>query len=258
MKIVSLYNSKGGVGKTATAVNLATLAAHAGLRVLLCDFDPQGAATFYLRVTPEGRGRPGKLLRNPGAADKRIRGADTPRLDILPAHLEFRHFDRHLNKASQPGRRLIPLLEDLGQDYDLVVIDPPSGIGRLAENLLHASDLLLVPVIPSPLSLRAYAQLRDFAAGEKLDPSRMRAFFSLVEARRRLHRDLVASAATDLSFLHSAIPMASIVEQMGIRRQPLPEFCRRGKAIEAYRALWVEVASLLGFRPTHTSSNTGR
>ena len=83
MKIIGVYNIKGGVGKTATAVNIAHLAAKSGLRTLIWDLDPQAAATFYLRVKPKVK-RSKQLLRGKGDLDGVLKGSDYPNLDLLP------------------------------------------------------------------------------------------------------------------------------------------------------------------------------
>jgi len=85
MKCLAMYNIKGGVGKTAAAVNLAYLAASGGARTLIWDMDPQGASSFYLRVKPGIKGGGSKLVRGKSDIDHLIRGTDYEFLDLLPA-----------------------------------------------------------------------------------------------------------------------------------------------------------------------------
>ena len=101
MKIYATYNIKGGVGKTATAVNLAYLAARDGYRVLLWDLDPQAAATFLFRVRPRVKGGGKALIQGtrPGGA---IKGTDFDGLDLLPADFTYRNLDLLLDA---PGSR---------------------------------------------------------------------------------------------------------------------------------------------------------
>lgn len=85
MKIIASYNIKGGVGKTATAVNLAYLAAAQGLRTLVWDLDPQGAASFYFRIKPRVKKGARGLIEKKRALDEVIKSTDYARLDLIPA-----------------------------------------------------------------------------------------------------------------------------------------------------------------------------
>ena len=87
MKVVATYSIKGGVGKTTTAINLSYEAARSGSRVLLWDLDPQGAATFFLRVKPNLKGGARRLVGSKGEIDSHVRATDTPGLDVLPGRL---------------------------------------------------------------------------------------------------------------------------------------------------------------------------
>ena len=100
MKTLACYNIKGGVGKTAAAVNLAYLAAQCGLRTLVWDLDPQAAATFYLRVKPKVKGS-GKVLKGKRDLDDVIKGSDFPLLDLLPADFSYRNMDLRLEDAKK-------------------------------------------------------------------------------------------------------------------------------------------------------------
>ena len=96
MRTVAVYNLKGGVGKTATAVNLGFLAAQDGRRTLLWDLDPQGAASFYLRVKPKVKGGGRNLVKGRTAVDEVIRTTAYPGLDLLPADFSYRGLDLDL------------------------------------------------------------------------------------------------------------------------------------------------------------------
>jgi len=93
VKVLATYSIKGGVGKTTSAVNLADEAARAGWRVLLWDLDPQGAATFFLRVKPKVKGGAGKLIGPRGLVDPHVRATDAPGVHLLPADFSLRHLD---------------------------------------------------------------------------------------------------------------------------------------------------------------------
>ncbi len=246
VKVLSVYNIKGGVGKTAAAVNLSYLAAQAGWRTLLCDFDPQGASSYYLRIKPEDKMKPKKLLKGGSFAHKQIKESDYPNLELLPAHLDYRHFDLLLDKQKKSKSRLRAFFDGFAEDYDLIVIDAPPNITLLSENIFRASDLVLIPVIPTTLSLLTYAQIRAFFDQEDLPARRARAFFSMVEKRKSLHRETVEKyLQEDPHFFAVQIPMASVVEKMGPNRAPVPSYAASSPAARAYGELWRETAAVL-------------
>ncbi len=128
MKILATYNIKGGVGKTAAAVNLAHRASVEGHRVLVWDLDPQGAATFYFRVKPKVKGGGEALVRGERELDRAIKGTDFANLDLVPADFSYRNLDLLLDDAKKPLGRLGKLLAPLKGDYDFVFLDCPPSI----------------------------------------------------------------------------------------------------------------------------------
>jgi len=243
--VIASYNIKGGVGKTSAAVNLAYLAAHDGARTLLWDLDPQGAATYLFRVRPRVKGGGDKLVRGRSDVDALIKGTDFERLDLLPADFTYRHMDLALDAAKRPARRLSRVLRPLRDEYDYVFLDCPPSISLVSENVFEAADLLLVPLIPATLSARTFAQLRTVVRDSD-DPPQVLAFFSMVDARKRLHREVMASLAGDAdAVLATAIPSAADVERMGLQRTVVDRVAPRGRAAAAYRALWDEVRERL-------------
>ena len=249
MQTLASYNIKGGVGKTAAAANLAYLAAGEGRRVLLWDLDPQGAASFYFRIKPKIKGGSRKLISGKRDLDDLIKATDYPGLDLLPADFSYRHMDILLDAASHPTRRLRKLTKPLSAEYDLLLIDCPPSISLVSEAVFATADLLLVPVIPTVLSLRTLQQLREFAEKEKLNNLQLRPFFSMVDRRKKLHRELQEQLPADWpELLETAIPYASEVEKMGVERRPLQTFAPRSAPAQAYRELWREVSALLGGR----------
>src|SRR5260370_16629895 len=190
MKIFAAYNIKGGVGKTATAVNLGYLAARDGYRVLLWDLDPQGATSFLFRIRPRVKGGGKALIRGTRSIDDAIKATDFDQLDLLPADFTYRNLDLVLDAAKKPVRRLGSLLAPLSAEYDVIFLDCPPGISLLSEGVLQAADTLLVPLIPTTLSVRTLDQLTEFIGD--LDGSRpsILAFFSMTDRRKRLHREI--------------------------------------------------------------------
>lgn len=242
MKILASYHIKGGVGKTAAAVNLSYLAARDGLRVLLADLDAQGAASYVLRVRPRVKGGGAALIRGTRELDAAVKGTDFAGLDLLPADFTFRNLDLMLDAAKRPTRRLARLLRPLAGEYDLVVLDCPPGISLLSEGVLHAADTVLVPLIPATLSVRTFDQLTQFVASVNGHRPELLAFCSMVDRRKREHRELAERLPAERPcFAASAIPALSVIEQMAVRRAPVPAYAPRSAATRSYASLWAEI-----------------
>lgn len=244
MNILGVYNIKGGVGKTATAVNLAYLAAIEGLRTLIWDLDPQAASTFYFRVKPKVKGSK-KLLRGKLEVDDAIKGTDFDNLDLLPSDFSYRNMDLLLDEAKKPVHRMREMLAPLEDEYDLVILDCPPSISVVSENVFHASHTLLVPTIPTTLSIRTLEQLLDFL--ERNDVSTpVCAFYSMADRRKSMHREVTSSGGDPRArVLENDVPYLSDVEKMGSERSPVPAFAPRSAAAHAYAALWSEVKAVL-------------
>ena len=246
MKILATYNIKGGVGKTATAVNLSYLAARDGLRVLLADLDPQAAATYTLRVRPRVKGGGKALITGSRELDAAIKGTDFGNLDLLPADFTFRNLDLMLDATKKPTQRLARLLRPLHASYDLVFLDCPPGISLLSESVLHAADLALVPIIPTTLSLRTLDQLTEFISDFDGPRPEVLAFSSMIDRRKRLHKEIAERLPAERKDVaDTAIPALSMIEQMSVRRAPVAAFAPRSAAARAYAQLWAEVRDRL-------------
>ncbi len=256
MKTYATYNIKGGVGKTTTAVNLAYLAAaETGLRTVLWDLDPQGAASFMFRVKPRVKGGGKALIRGSRSLDQAIKGTDFDNLDLIPADFTYRNMDLLLDSAAgggagpdapggKPARKLSKLLAPLASEYDAVFLDCPPSISLVSENVLHAADVVLVPLIPTTLSVRTLDQLTEFVAGLSGRRPDILAFFSMVDRRKKLHREITASLSSERSRVAAtAIPSLSMIEKMSVERSPVTVFAPRSSAACAYRSLWAELRS---------------
>jgi chromosome partitioning protein len=250
VKLLAAYNIKGGVGKTAAAVNLAVLAAQDGFRTLLWDLDPQGAASFLLRVRPKVKGGGRRLVRGRSDIAELLRGSDVEGLDLLPADFSYRHLDLALDGTKRPTRQLATVLTPLAEHYDLVIVDCQPSISLVSESIFDAADALVVPMIPSTLSLRTFEQLLDYVRNEVERPPEILAFFSMVDGRKRLHREVVAQLPLDHPEITSvAIPAATEVELMGLNRRAVVDSAPRSRAAHAYRDLWTEIRTRLDIHP---------
>jgi chromosome partitioning protein len=241
MKVFATYNIKGGVGKTSTAVNLAYLAARDGHRTLLWDLDPQAAATYMFRIRPRVKGGGKALVRGRRPLDDAIKGTDYSNLDLLPADFTYRNMDLALDAAKKPTERLARLLKPLAAEYDVAFLDCPPSISLVSENVLEATDAVLVPLIPTTLSVRTLDQLTDFIGSLPGRKPAVLGFFSMVDRRKHLHRDIVERLSVQRSDIATAsIPALSVIEQMAIRREPLAAYAPRTDAAKRYELLWAQ------------------
>lgn len=240
MRVIALYSIKGGVGKTAGAVNLAWQGARHGYRTLLWDLDPQGAASWYFRIQPKLAGGVRTVLKK--RLVEGIRATDYPGLDLLPADFTYRNLDLLLDQQKKRRRSLARVTDRFADDYDRVILDCAPSISLVSENVFRSADILLNPLVPSTLSVRTLEQLVEFLRNANLTDVRLLNYFSMFDRRRKLHRELMNTLGSHRSdVLKSAIPSASVVERMGVERRPVGEYAARSAAAIAYRNLWEEV-----------------
>lgn len=239
MRIIAFYSPKGGVGKTAAAVNTAYLSSRDKLNTLLWDLDPQGASSFYLSGARPVKGRKlSKLLEGKSPIARFIHDDVYPNLDFIPSHSSFRNFDIKLEQ-DHDANALKDLLAPLSEDTSLVILDCPPTLSRLTEQVLDVADKVYVPVVPTWLSLNSWDQLKEFVKDKKLGVKKLRPFFSMVDRRKNLHRDVLARDAEKLGLpALAAVPYASAVERMGEEGQPLEVLAPGSLAAGEFRKLW--------------------
>jgi len=253
MKVLATYNIKGGVGKTATAVNLAYLAALRGAGTLVCDLDPQGAATYCFRIKAKVKGGGKKLVRGSRPLERSIRATDFEGLDLLPADFSYRHLDLILD-GPKHTRRLARRIRPLAAHYDYLFLDCAPSISLVSEAVFAAADALLVPTIPTTLSLRTLKQLAKHLKRNDVNVQVL-PFYCMVDRRKALHRQVCAASNSKAPFpiLDTCIPYSSAVEQMSVLRAPLASFSVAGAATRAYASLWAEIETrLAGADPRST------
>ena len=240
MTSIALYNLKGGVGKTAASINLAYLAAADGLKTLIWDLDPQGSSSFYLNATPGFKKESQKLLSGDADIKDAIQDTAFENLWIIPADLSSRNADILLDEQKQSKKKLKSLLGSLKQ-FDLVILDAPPGISLLHDNIFNAADWILVPNIPTTLSIRSYETVQEYFTENGLDTGKIKCFFSMVDHRKNLHHEVMQQFYKDKIFFKNYIPYLSDVEKMGVHQQPLFEFANSSYAAQCYRDLWTEI-----------------
>jgi chromosome partitioning protein len=234
MTTVAIYSLKGGVGKTTLAVNLAwTAAARSARRTLLWDLDPQAASGWMLGVTPPREKAQAMFLRDV-APTKLIRPTGIERLDLLPADASLRDLD-HLFREMDKKKRLQKLIASLG-DYDRVILDCPPGLTETADQVARAADLIVIPVVPSPLAERAYDEvLRHLGGRTPTLP-----VHAMVDRRRKLHADALARRPD-----WPVIPMASVIESAAASHRAVGDVAARSPAAAAFADIWRRIEQRL-------------
>jgi chromosome partitioning protein len=246
MEIIAVYNIKGGVGKTTTAVNLAYRSAAEGWPTLIWDLDSQAAATYILRRDAHIEGGSKELIGGDSDTAELAVTTDFPNLDLLPADLSYRRMDVHLHKRKNPATRLLKLMRPLQERYASVILDCAPGMSLVSENVMHAANALVVPLLPSPLSVRMLEQLYEFVRDQGWVDLKVLPFFSMVDRRKGLHVETIASLREKYpAILATEVPYGSQFERIAMRRAPIESYAPASAAADIYRGLWREIDARL-------------
>ncbi|HIJ85285.1 MAG: Cobyrinic acid a,c-diamide synthase [Magnetococcales bacterium] len=246
MKIFSIYNIKGGVGKTTSTVNLAYSSAAEGVSTLVWDLDPQGATSYYLCHKVGIPGGVKGLMQKKNPVEDRIKSSGYPNLDLFPADASYRYFDQYFAEANKPDGCLKKMIKPLRDTYKRLFLDCPPGLSLLSENILRVTDVLLIPLIPTPLSLRSYNRLVRHLAKNKKLKMRVVPFFNMVNTNNSVHRIIAKNVCGKHPiFAKQSIPHSNVIEAMGVKRAPLAIYAPDSDENLALTTLWREILKRL-------------
>ena len=163
MSIIAVFNQKGGVGKTTSTINLGAALAEYGRRVLLVDFDPQGALSVGLGVQPHQLDATiyNLLMERGMAADEVLLKTAVPNMDLLPSNIDLSAAEVQLVTEVGREQALGRALKGVLDRYDVVLIDCQPSLGLLTINALACADSVLIPLACEFFSLRGVALLLD-------------------------------------------------------------------------------------------------
>ncbi len=248
-RIIAMCNQKGGVGKTTTAINLGAALAEYGRRVLLVDFDPQGAATVGLGINALDMDTTVyNLLLNPRLnAAEAVCKTNVANLDVLPANIDLSAAELQLVNEVARESALARVLRQVEGEYDVILIDCQPSLGLLAVNALTAAHGVIIPVATEFFALRGVALLVETieTVRDRINP--------------RLKIDGIVPTMVDTRTLHSREVLERLNEAFGdlvfeteIRRtvkfpdasvstEPILSFAPTHSGSEAYRRLAREV-----------------
>jgi chromosome partitioning protein len=248
-RIIAMCNQKGGVGKTTTTINLGAALAEYGRRVLLVDFDPQGALSVGLGVNPHELDRTVyNLLMDRGVeAEDILLKTNTAGMDLLPSNIDLSAAEVQLVGEVAREQTLGRSLASIAPEYDYVLIDCQPSLGLLAVNALTAADGVIIPLECEFFALRGVALLMDTISKvtERLNPElELDGILATMFDSRTTHgREVLARVveAFDDRVFHTVINRTIRFPETTVAGEPITSYATKSPGAEAYRQLAREV-----------------
>ncbi|WP_433876637.1 ParA family protein [Sinomonas atrocyanea] len=250
-RIIAMVNQKGGVGKTTSAINLAAALAEYGRRVLIVDFDPQGAASAGFGINPHELETTvyNVMMDRHVDVHSAIRHTEVENVDLLPANIDLSAAEVQLVTEVAREQVLAGALRRVEDEYDVILIDCQPSLGLLTVNALTAAHGVVIPLICEFFALRAVALLVETIekVQDRLNP--------------RLTVDGVLATMYDARTLHSREVLARLVEAFGdkvfdtvikrtikfadatVAAEPITRYASNHPGAEAYRRLARELVA---------------
>lgn len=241
-KVIAIANQKGGVGKTTTAINLASCLAVAEKKTLLIDIDPQGNSTSGVGIDKSivGISTYDVLLGN-ATIEQAMRETEIKFLHLLPSNINLVGAEIELVGASEREHRLKNALEPIRDLFDFIIIDCPPSLGFLTINTLTAADSLIIPIQCEYYALEGLSQLLNTVrlVQKHLNPSLdiHGVLLTMYDGRLNLSRQVADEARTFFSE-----KVFNTVISRNVRLSEAPSF---GKPIVLYDILCTGAANYL-------------
>jgi len=250
-RVIALCNQKGGVGKTTSTINLGAALAEYGRRVLLVDFDPQGALSVGLGVNPMELDRTiyNSLMDRQITADDILLKTNLPGMDLLPSNIDLSAAEVQLVGEVAREQTLKRVLEPVVPDYDVVLIDCQPSLGLLTINALTASDGVIIPLECEFFSLRGVALLIQTIdkVRERLNPQlELEGILATMYDRRTVHGREVLTRVVEAfgeKVFHTVINRTVRFPETTVAGEPITTFASSSSAANAYRELAREVVA---------------
>lgn len=243
MARIAIYSVKGGVGKTTMAANLAWCSAEISRRrTLLWDLDPANGSGFLFGIDPRKKHEAQSVIALKDDPLKLVRKSAYKNLQLLPADESIRTLDRQFGRLGK-RKRLAKIAAALDKDYERIVFDCPPVLNEISEQVFRASDLIIVPLPPSPLSTRAFETVVEAVRQSGKNHPPILPVLSMIDLRRTLHRE-----AREANPKWPIIPAASAIEQSAVRQEPVGAFDPRSPASQAFARLWTAIERKLATR----------
>jgi chromosome partitioning protein len=248
-RIIALCNQKGGVGKTTSAINLGAALAEVGRRVLLVDFDPQGALSVGLGVAPHQLERTvyNLLMERGVGADDIMLKTSTPGMDLLPSNIDLSAAEVQLVTEVAREQALARALAPVAADYDFVLIDCQPSLGLLTVNALTAAHGVIIPLECEFFSLRGVALLIDTVekVRERLNPNlTLDGILATMYDGRTLHGREVFSRVLEAfgdAVFDTVISRTVRFPETTVAGEPITSWAPASSGAKAYRHLAREV-----------------
>lgn len=243
-KIVSIVNQKGGVGKTTTAVNLASGVGLLGKKVLLVDADPQGNTTSGYGINKKNiTASSYELLIGTAKADETVVKTDFKNVDVIPSSINLAAADVDLIELEHREAKLKIALSPLRENYDYIFIDCPPSLGLITINALNASDTVLVPIQCEYFALEGLSQLMaSVRQVKRLYNSTIEIegiVLTMYDGRLNLTAQVVSEIKKYFAnkLYKTAIPRAVRLSEAPSYGQPIQYYDKRSKGADAYNDL---------------------
>lgn len=243
-KIISIFNQKGGVGKTTTAINLTAALGIAGKRVLLVDVDPQGNSTSGYGINKQGsQATSYEVIIGAVSASQAVVGTEYKNVDVLPSKSDLAGAEIELTDVENRESRLKSALLTLREKYDYIFIDCPPSLGLIAVNALNASDTVLVPIQCEFFALEGLSQLMSTIRQVKRIYNPMLELegilLTMFDGRLNLTQQVVAEIKKYFAkkLYSTVIPRTVRLSEAPSFGKPIHYYDKRNKGAEAYDKL---------------------